>query len=189
MTGRQRMLLDNPLKTHSSTISLFARGTSVQRHPHTRLSRAFADQRCPTRFRESVGFIARYRYRHFHRCGRNIDIAERPSQLLERGIYSWKPNLIGFGISNLYRRWLAPNVMLSKTEECCRQYSTGFGWVAAMIQRFAHVGFRKLGSISISGGVTLLMNTGRSVCDLNRHTLSLSNTHSLIKSATIGGFD
>jgi hypothetical protein len=33
MTGRQRMLLDNPQKTHSSTISLFARGTSVQRHP------------------------------------------------------------------------------------------------------------------------------------------------------------
>jgi len=121
MTGRQRMLLDNPLKTHSSTISLFARGTSVQRHPHTRLSRAFADQRCPTRFRECVGFIARYRYRHFHRCGRNIDIAERASQLLERGIYSCEPSLIGFGISNLYRRWLAPNVMLSKTEECCRQ--------------------------------------------------------------------
>src|SRR5258707_9116858 len=49
--------------------------------------------------------------------------------------------------------------------------------------------FRKLGSICIDGGVALLMNTGRSVCDLNRHTLSLFNTHSLIKSATIGGFD
>jgi hypothetical protein len=64
------------------------------------------------------------------------------------------------------------------------------GSVAAMIQRFAHVCFRKLGSISIDGGVALLMNTGRSVCDLNRHTLSLFNTHSLVKSATIiGGFD
>jgi hypothetical protein len=61
--------------------------------------------------------------------------------------------------------------------------------VAAMIQRFAHVCFRKLGSIINSPGATLPMNTGRSVCDLNRHTLSLSNTHSLIKSATIGAFD
>jgi hypothetical protein len=34
------------------------------------------------------------------------------------------------------------------------------------------------------------MNTGRSVCDLNRHALSLLNTHSVIKSATIiGGVD
>jgi hypothetical protein len=50
---------------------------------------------------------------------------------------------------------------------------------------------RKWGSITIDGGVvSLLMNTGRSVCDLNRHALSLLNTHSLIKSATnIGGFD
>ena len=57
------------------------------------------------------------------------------------------------------------------------------------IQRFAHVCFRKWGSICIDGGA-LLMNTGRSVCDLNRHALSLLNTHSLIKSATIiGGFD
>jgi hypothetical protein len=55
---------------------------------------------------------------------------------------------------------------------------------------FAHVCLRKLGSISIDGGVASLMNTGRSVCDLNRHTSSLFNTHSLIKSATIiGGFD
>ena len=59
----------------------------------------------------------------------------------------------------------------------------------ATIQRFAHTCFRKLGSICISGGVILLMKTGRSVCDLNRHTLSLFNTHSLIKSATIGGVD
>ena len=42
-------------------------------------------------------------------------------QLLERGIYSCEPSLIGFGISNLYRRWLDRNVLLSKTEECCRQ--------------------------------------------------------------------
>ena len=63
------------------------------------------------------------------------------------------------------------------------------GSVAAMIERLAHVRIRKLGSICISGGVALLMNTGRSVCDLNRHTLSLFNTHSLIKSATMGGFD
>jgi hypothetical protein len=61
--------------------------------------------------------------------------------------------------------------------------------VAAMIQRFAHVCFRKLGSIINSPGATLPMNIGRSVCDLNRHTLSSFNTHSLIKSATIGGFD
>src|SRR5882757_9061667 len=62
--------------------------------------------------------------------------------------------------------------------------------VAAMIQRFAHVCFRKLGSIPIDGGVASLTNTGRSVCELNSHTLSLFNTHSLIKSATIiGGFD
>jgi hypothetical protein len=53
----------------------------------------------------------------------------------------------------------------------------------------AHVCFKKLGSICIDGGLSLLMNTGRSVCDLNRHTLSLFNTHSLMKSATIGGFD
>ena len=58
-----------------------------------------------------------------------------------------------------------------------------------MMQRFAHVRFRKLGSTINSPGATLPMNTGRSVCDLNRHTLSLSTTHSLIKSATIGGFD
>jgi hypothetical protein len=63
------------------------------------------------------------------------------------------------------------------------------GSVGAMIPRLVHLCFRKLGSICIDGGVSLLMNTGRSVCDLNRHTLSLSNTHSLIKSATIGGFD
>ena len=69
------------------------------------------------------------------------------------------------------------------------------GSVAAIIQRFAQVSFRKMGSISIDGGVidggvAELMNTGRSVCDLNRHTLSSFNTHSLIKSATIiGGFD
>jgi hypothetical protein len=64
------------------------------------------------------------------------------------------------------------------------------GLLTAMIQRFAHVCLRKLGSISIDGGVASLMNTGRSVCDLNRHTSSLFNTHSLIKSATIiGGFD
>ena len=63
--------------------------------------------------------------------------------------------------------------------------------VAAMIPRIAHVClcFRKWGSICIDGGVVLLMNTGRSVCDLYRHTLSLFNTHSEIKSATIGGFD
>ena len=62
--------------------------------------------------------------------------------------------------------------------------------VAAMIHRFAHVCFRERGLIIIDGGVSLLMNTGRSVWDLNRHTLSLFNTHSLIKSATIiGGFD
>jgi hypothetical protein len=60
------------------------------------------------------------------------------------------------------------------------------GSVAA-IQRFAHVSFRKMGSISTDGGVAELMNTGWSVCDLNRHTLSLFNTHSLIKSATIIG--
>jgi hypothetical protein len=64
------------------------------------------------------------------------------------------------------------------------------GSAAAMIQRFAHVCFRKWGSIAIDEGVELLMNTGRSVCDLNRHRLSLFNTHSLIKSATIiGGVD
>jgi hypothetical protein len=33
------------------------------------------------------------------------------------------------------------------------------------------------------------MNTGRSVCDLYRHTLSSFNTHSAIRSATMGGFD
>jgi hypothetical protein len=63
------------------------------------------------------------------------------------------------------------------------------GSVAAVIQRFAHVCSRKWGSITIDGGA-LLMNTGRSVCDLNRHALSSLNTHSVIKSATIiGGFD
>ena len=59
-----------------------------------------------------------------------------------------------------------------------------------MIQRLTHVCSRKWGSITIDGGA-LLMNTGRSVCDLNRYALSsLLNTHSVIKSATIiGGFD
>jgi hypothetical protein len=61
------------------------------------------------------------------------------------------------------------------------------GSVAAMIQRFAHVCFRKWVSINIDGGVSLPMNTGRSVCDLRSHMLSLFNTHSLIKSATIIG--
>jgi hypothetical protein len=56
-----------------------------------------------------------------------------------------------------------------------------------MIQRFAHVRSRKRGSITIDGGVTLLMKTGRSVCDFNRHASSLLKTHSLIKSATIIG--
>ena len=79
---------------------------------------------------------------------------------------------------------------LARTQTTAREmFMVVSGSVAAMIQRFAHVCFRKLGSICISGGVTLLMNTGRRVCDLNRHTLSLSNTHSVIKSATIGGFD
>jgi hypothetical protein len=80
---------------------------------------------------------------------------------------------------------------LTRTQTTARErFMVASGSVAAMFQRFAHVCFRKLGSISIDGGVALLMNTGRSVCDLNRHALSLFNTHSLIKSATIiGGFD
>ena len=44
------------------------------------------------------------------------------------------------------------------------------GLLAAMIKRFAQMCLRKFGSISMDGGVASLMNTGRSVCDLNRHT-------------------
>jgi hypothetical protein len=70
------------------------------------------------------------------------------------------------------------------------RFMVASGSVAAVIERFAHVCARKWGSITIDGGVSLLMNTGQSVCDLNRHVLSLLNTHSVIKSATItGGFD
>jgi hypothetical protein len=61
------------------------------------------------------------------------------------------------------------------------------GSVGAMIQRLTQVYFRKCGSSTIDGGASLLMNTGRSVCDLNRHALSLLDTHSVIKSATIIG--
>jgi hypothetical protein len=73
-------------------------------------------------------------------------------------------------------------------DEPCHSWSRPES-IAPMIQRIAHVCFRKLGSIINSPGATLPMNTGLSECDLNRHTLSLSNTHSLTKSATIGGFD
>jgi hypothetical protein len=154
-----------------------------------------ADQRRPTRFRESAGFIARSVLSQDIDTGIFTDVVGvliLPSglQLLEGVAFirasqalsvSEYPTFTADGLAAMYalqNRGMLPT-----------EYRTGFGSVAAMIQRFAHVCFRKLGSISISGGVTLLMNTGWSMCDLNRHTLSLSSTHSLIKSATIGGFD
>src|SRR5580704_5678478 len=84
---------------------------------------------------------------------------------------------------------LSPRQWLDR-DLCPSSLDVGRGGLSGVQVCSQRSSLRKCGSITIDGGVvSLLMNTGRSVCDLNRHALSLLNTHSLIKSATnIGGF-
>ena len=98
-------LLDNPQKAHSSTISLFAYGTSRQRHTLAEGLRAHLCKISAAQLDvENASGLSQDTDTGIFTDVAGILILPSGLQLLERGIYSCDLSLVGFGISNLYRR-------------------------------------------------------------------------------------